>query len=79
MKRISKNDLTSIEKERYDSCTKQFNTEGFLYYVTESCPGCGYEIFYSQKELKDYNDLKTRLNTLDVLNITDINAAAENI
>ena len=47
MKTYSFNELTNLEKERYEQCVKDFGNKGYLYLVTENCPGAGYEIMYS--------------------------------
>lgn len=56
MKTYSFNELTNLEKERYEQCVKDFGNDGYLYLVTENCPGAGYEIMYSTICLDNLED-----------------------
>ena len=67
-------ELTDIELKRYNECVAEFGCEGHVYFVTESCPGAGYEIYYSTKPASDYYDFDkdcTRVIT-DVQHMLDV-------
>lgn len=44
---------SSFDKQCYEECKKDFGKRGYVYYVTEWCPGAGYEIVYSTKRLHE--------------------------
>jgi hypothetical protein len=53
MKRIMFPELecTDLEIERYKQCQNDFGQKGYLYYITEWCPGAGYEVVYSTNRM----------------------------
>lgn len=76
MKRIliPKMECTELEIERYKECQKDFGVHGRLYYITEWCPGAGYEIVYSMYQMKE-GDLFNK-STMRI--ITDVDNMLEN-
>lgn len=70
MKTYSYNELTNLEKERYEQCVKDFGNQGYLYLVTENCLGAGYEIMYSTVCLD--NSTETHFDADKMRYITDV-------
>lgn len=75
MERIIAIDLTTLEKERCNELREKYGCMGYLYLVTENCPGVGYNIIWSPDLVRKFEDL----NENNSFNITDIDSLLENI
>lgn len=75
MKEYSIDELTPLELERYEKCVKYFGTKGYVYIVTENCPGAGYEVMYSTVCLDNLEN--TFFDQNKMCYITDVNAMLE--
>ena len=52
-KLITENQLSAVEKERYQNFLKDNSLDkAYLYFVTDFCPGAGYEIYVSKEKAK---------------------------
>lgn len=75
MQTYSKDELTPLELERYEGCVQDFGEKGYLYIVTENCPGAGYEIMYSSICLDNMENIFYDPDRMRY--ITDIDAMLE--